>query len=318
MDTMAHPVEALLDPNTDLDRQIEIVSHLNQSQYHGECLFDLVQGFLAHARPVHNPYDQAIDIVGTGGDGYNTLNYSTLSALVLAHCGYPVIKHGNRSATGSCGSFDFLEKAGIDIPETPQQAEAQLRQRHMTFLFAPCFHPLFKRVAEVRRYFARKGEKTIFNLLGPLLNPATIKRMCVGVSEAALLAPYSEVLMARGIEYACIVYGNGFDEFSICDTSSVLFITRGHTREYTFDPGDYGYRLSDPADLQGGDAGRNYQEAAAILNGTLQGPKRDMLVINTAMAMYTAEAFTRNIADCLGDAEAIIGYRTVGILNDNY
>lgn len=286
-------INELLDDETQLNRQIEIVSELNENILHSEVLYDIVRTFLSYAKLVNNPFNNAIDIVGTGGDGKSTLNYSTLSAYAVSASGYPVIKHGNKSATSKCGSFDFLERLGEKIPKTVSEAEQQLKEFHRVFLFAPYFHPIFKNVIEVRKHFAQMGQKTIFNILGPLLNPARPKRMLVGVYQEELIEPFSETLSALGVEYACVVYGNGFDEFSICGTSTYCKIENGKFTRLDFNPKDYGYNLAQEKELYAGNAEQNFNESKALFTNQLHGPKKDMLEINVNFALAIADGFSK-------------------------
>ena len=309
-------VEELINSTTSLDRQIEIIQQLNQKIYHAEALYDIAKVFLAHAKLIHNPFNNAIDIVGTGGDGKNTLNYSTLTAFIISACGYPVIKHGNKSATSKCGSFDFLEKVGEKIPKTVSEAEQQLKSTKKVFLFAPYFHPIFKNVVQARQYFAKLGEKTIFNILGPMLNPARPKRMLVGVYKKSLIQPYSEALSALGVEYGCVVYGNGFDEFSICGTSDYCKIEGGKLSHHQFNPEKFGYTISQESNLYAGNSQQNYKEAIKIFSGNFHGPKKDMLELNASHALAIADGFSKPFENYIKLSKETINYNMVNYFNE--
>jgi len=299
-------IKELLDVNTTLDRQIKIIKNLNKNMLLAETLYDVVRVFLSHAHLIRNPYTDAIDIVGTGGDGKNTLNYSTLSALVVSNSGYPIIKHGNKSATSKCGSFDFLEKICEPIPKDVTEAEDLLNKNKRVFLFAPYFHPIFQNVIKVRKHFSDLGEKTIFNILGPLLNPARPKRMLVGVYKESLIQPYSEVLSALGVEYGCVVYGDGFDEFSVCGTSTYCKINHNKLTTHSFNPMDYGYTIANESQLSGGDSEQNYQLSKKLFSGEIIGPKKDMLELNIAFALYITNGFSTPISKCIQQSKAEI------------
>ncbi|MCF6775946.1 anthranilate phosphoribosyltransferase [Thiotrichales bacterium 19X7-9] len=301
-------IEALLDEEVSLKDKIKIVTALDKFRYDGHALAQIASVFLTKAVQINIPNlpQNTMDVVGTGGDGYSTLNYSTLTALILAQLNVPVIKHGNRASTSRCGSFDFLEMIGIDFPKTPQEVIDSFTKESCAFLFAPYFHPLFKRIVPVRKHFAQLGKKTIFNILGPLLNPARVKRMVVGVYEEALIEPMAIALNELGVEYASVVYGAGMDEFSTCGINHVIQIKQGRLARQSIHPEQLGFKRSKPELLKAGDAYQNVKESLAILNGELMGPKRDMLVINAAAAYSVSTQFELDLADAIKKIEAYL------------
>lgn len=193
-----------------------------------------LQAFAEALRAVSNPFPEAgmaaVDTCGTGGDGASTANLSTLAALLLASMGVPVAKHGNRAATSTCGSADLLESFGYPMDALPEQLLADLRERRFAFLFAPAYHPLLGRLKEIRK---RLGIPTIFNLLGPLLNPARPAYQVLGVARKELLVPMAGALAGLGVTRAFIVHGKdaegrGLDEASIDGTTEIVEVTDGH------------------------------------------------------------------------------------------
>lgn len=249
---------------------------------------DEVVGFArtmrARARQIEVPGDLA-DTCGTGGDGRGTFNISTAAALIVAACGVPVAKHGNRAASGRCGSADVLEALGVDIALPPEGVARCIGQANIGFLFAPAFHPATKFAAIPRREL---GVRTVFNLLGPLTNPARPKYQLLGVSNAGLLDLMAEALLKLGVEAALIVHsGDGTDEISVAGPTMVREVRRGAIQAYDVAPEDFGVARSPADTIRGGDAERN----AAMLLGLLAGetgPARDAAVINAAAALYTA------------------------------
>ncbi|MET7369066.1 anthranilate phosphoribosyltransferase [Streptomyces sp. NPDC005566] len=228
---------------------------------------------------------QVLDTCGTGGDGHDTFNISTTAAIVAAACGVPVAKHGNRSASSACGSADVLEALGVRIDLGPAQAAECLAEVGITFLFAPVFQPAFRYAAEPRREL---GVRTVFNVLGPLCNPAGARYQTLGVSDPALLDVMAEVLHRLGTERALVFCADdGLDELSTCSPSRVVELTGGSTTSYRLDPADLGLAPATLADLRGGDAAANADTVRRILGGET-GPRRDIVLLNTAAALRAA------------------------------
>ncbi|MFZ9035237.1 MAG: anthranilate phosphoribosyltransferase [Francisellaceae bacterium] len=299
-------IDRLLGGVTSEDEQYNIIAIINDEIYTEGVLAELAQCFRKLAITVDNPYEDTIDIVGTGGDGCNTLNYSTLTALAVHELGIHVAKHGNRSATGKCGSFDFLERLKISIPETVAAAESQLKSNGFTFLFAPFFHPVFAKVAAVRKRFAAEGKRTFFNVLGPLLNPAKVKRMVVGVYDKKLLTPYAFALNQLGITHAYIVYGDGLDEFSVCGVNEIIKLEDGVISEFMLHPEQLGFIRSKIDYLQAGDSFQNFEESQALLNNELLGPKQDMFILNLAMAYQVGRGFSMSMEEAVSKVRTAI------------
>jgi anthranilate phosphoribosyltransferase len=228
----------------------------------------------------------AIDLCGTGGDGMGTLNISTAVSFVVAAAGVPVAKHGNRSMSSKSGAADILEALGIKIDLEPKAAEHVLREVGIVFLFAQIHHPAMRHVAKARQAI---GRRTIFNLLGPLANPAGVKRQLVGVFAHEWLMPYAEALQALGCERAMVVHGrDGLDEITTTDITHAAVLADGVVRPLEIAPEDAGLKRADLASLKGGGAQENAAALLALLEGE-NGAYRDIVVLNAAAALMVAE-----------------------------
>lgn len=244
----------------------------------------------------------ALDIVGTGGDQAFTFNISTVSSFVIAAAGIPVAKHGNRSSSSKCGSADVLEELGVNIEASAQRSEAMLEEIGMCFMYAQKYHPSMKHAAPVRK---EMGVRTIFNVLGPLANPANANMQLLGVYDVALVDTMAEVLNQLQMERALVFGGNdGLDEITLTTTSEVAELRDGKVTHFTFDPKDYGFEYCTNEDLVGGEPAENAAIALAILSGE-KGPKRDTVLLNAGMAIYLAnDDYT--IADGIKHAAELI------------
>ncbi|WP_029523146.1 anthranilate phosphoribosyltransferase [Persephonella sp. KM09-Lau-8] len=224
-----------------------------------------------------------VDTCGTGGDKVNTFNVSTITAFVVAGAGAKVAKHGNRSVSSKCGSADIMEALGINIEMPPEKAAKALEEIGLAFLFAPIYHPAMKNVIRQRREI---GVRTIFNILGPLSNPAEAKYQLMGVYDQKLIEPLSRVLVNLGIEKAFVVHGmEGLDEVSITGETLVGEVNEGEINIYTVRPEDFGLKSASLQDIQGGDLGYNLKIALSILEGKDNSPKTDFVAINAAFAL---------------------------------
>lgn len=253
-----------------------------------EEMAGLLRAMLAHAEPV--PVDQAlrdrlVDTCGTGGDRRHTINVSTAAALVVAGAGVPVCKHGNRAASSASGSADVLEALGVVIDLGPEGVARCITEAGMGFCFAPRFHPAMRHAAPVRREL---GVPTVFNFLGPLANPARVRRQVLGVSDPGMAERMAAVLRAEGAERALVVYGHdGLDELTTTTTSTVFELQGGEVRVYAVDPAELGLGPAALADLEGGDAAANAACVRRVLDGE-RGPKRDLVVLNAAAGLVAA------------------------------
>jgi anthranilate phosphoribosyltransferase len=238
----------------------------------------------AHAVPVHAP-EGAIDTCGTGGDAKGTFNISTCAAFVVAGAGVPVAKHGNRSISSRSGSADVLAALGVNIEASPETISRSIAECGLGFMFAPAHHPAMRHVAEVR---AELGTRTIFNLLGPLANPAGTKFQIVGVFAKEWVEPIAQVLGLLGVERAWVVHGSdGLDELTTTGISDVAAIDAGRISIFRISPRNAGLPDARPADLVGGTAVENAAHIRALLNG-MTGPFRDIVLLNAGAALLVA------------------------------
>lgn len=227
-----------------------------------------------------------VDTCGTGGDGASTFNISTIAAVVTAAAGQPVAKHGNRAASGVCGSADLLEAWGVAIELSPQAVAACVRELGIAFLFARSFHPAMRHVAPVR---AQLGIRTAFNILGPLANPAGAAHQVVGVSDARLAPVMAEALARLGKRHSLVFRGDdGLDELTTTGPSRVWEIRDGQVTEWVLDPADLGIPRARLEDLRSGSVAENVAIADAVLAGAA-GPHQDIVALNTAAALYAAD-----------------------------
>jgi len=228
----------------------------------------------------------AIDLCGTGGDGHGTLSISTATAFVVAACGVPVAKHGNRSISSRTGTADVLEILGVRTDLPPSAAQACLHETNFCFLFAPAYHPAMKHVAGVRRAL---GFRTIFNLLGPLANPANVKRQLLGVFARDFVTPIANVLASLGTIDAWVVHGgDGLDEITTTGTTRVAVLHKGTIAERTVTPDDAGLSRTPLDQLKGSDAQFNANALTDLFKDHGQGAYRDIVVLNAAAALIVA------------------------------
>lgn len=234
--------------------------------------------------PVKAPAN-AIDVCGTGGDGHHTLNVSTAVAIVVAACGVPVAKHGNRAASSKAGAADTLEALGLDMTRAGELAERSLQDLGIGFLFAQAHHPALVRLAPIRRAI---GRRTIFNLMGPLANPAGVKRQLIGIARPDYVPVYAEALLRIGTERAMVVSGEeGLDELSLAGGNAVTEIEKGALRSYIVSAADAGLPASPVSAIRGGEAAHNAAELRKLLLGD-PGPYRDAVLFNSAAALMVA------------------------------
>lgn len=239
-----------------------------------------------HALQVEHDLD-VLEIVGTGGDNANSFNISTTSALVAAAGGAKVAKHGNRAASSKCGTADCLEALGVNIKQDPQKAVEMLNEAGMCFLFAQLYHTSMKYVGAVRKEL---GVRTVFNILGPLTNPAGAQRTLIGVYDASLVNPIAEVLMRLGAKRGMVVYGlDRLDEISMSADTLVCEFGAGENKTYTVSPEDFGFEKCDKSELVGGTPQENAAITRGILSGEIQGAKRNAVLMNAGAALYIAD-----------------------------
>ncbi|MBT8762620.1 anthranilate phosphoribosyltransferase [Desulfohalobiaceae bacterium Ax17] len=265
----------------------------------GECADELlaaVEVALGKARLVKDIEGVRIDTCGTGGDGKQSFNCSTAVAFFLADLGYKVVKHGNKAVSSTCGSADVVEALGLPLLKDPEQVKAELEQRSFAFIFAPHFHPAFALIAPIRQEL---GIRTIFNLMGPLLNPARPTHQILGVARPEY-GPLMAKVLARGdVQVAAVVHGaGGFDELTPCGPAQVSLVREGSVKEITLDPQDYGFSRCEPADL----TCENKEEALAMQKEVLSGagPKaiQDMVALNLGLALSLLHS-DKDLKECM-------------------
>ena len=268
---------------------VQMSAYLTALSLKGETIDEITasaSGMRKHCiRLLHNV--DALEIVGTGGDGANTFNISTAAAIITAAAGVPVAKHGNRSASSKCGAADVLEALGVNIHINPEKSAKLLNDIGICFLFAQNYHIAMKYVAPIRRELAIR---TVFNILGPLTNPAGAKMELMGVYDRELVEPLAQVLCNLGVKSAMVVHGeDGLDEISLCAPTIVCEVKNGWTRSYTITPEQFGFERCRQGDLRGGSPDEN----AKILKDVLSGndglkykQKQDAALFNAAAALY--------------------------------
>jgi anthranilate phosphoribosyltransferase len=248
-----------------------------------EEMAGLASAMLAHATPITVP-GPVTDLVGTGGDGAQTVNISTMATIVAASAGIRMAKHGNRAASSACGAADVLEALGVVIDLPPSASSLLAQEIGVAFLFAPLYHPAFRHTGPVRKEL---GVPTAFNFLGPLTNPARPSSLAVGVADPRMGGVLAGVLAARG-NSALVFHGGGLDELTTTGPSHIWVVAGGNVVVTEFDPQSIGIARSSLADLRGGDAEHNAGVIRAVLAGE-RGPVRDIVVLNAAAAIAASE-----------------------------
>jgi len=265
---------------------VQIAGFLVALRMKGETV-DEITGFARTARAMATPIQvdgSLLDTCGTGGDGLATFNISTLSAIVAAACGAKVAKHGNRAASSMCGSADVLEQLGVKIDLGPDGVSRCIEDAGIGFLFAPVFHPSFRFAGVPRREL---GLRTVFNVLGPLCNPAGAKYQALGVADASMAGKMAEVLIRLGVEKAIVFHaGDGMDELSVSGPSFVIEID-GERKEFELDPRELGLAAAPVEAMRGGGPEENARIALEVLEGA-SGPRRDVVLLNGAAALRAA------------------------------
>lgn len=267
--------------------EVQMSAYLTAMSMKGETIDEITASaaaMRAHCVRLLND-KEVLEIVGTGGDGSNSFNISTTSSIVISAAGVPVAKHGNRSASSKCGAADVLEELGVNIHIPPEKSLKCLSEINLCFLFAQNYHLSMKYVAGVRKELSIR---TIFNILGPLTNPAGATMQVLGVYEKDLVEPLTEVISNLGVKSAVVVYGmDEMDEISIGDKTFVCELKDGKTRSYEISPEFFGMECFSKEDIVGGDPKENAQITLSVLNGE-KGPRRNAVLLNSAAGLYVA------------------------------
>ncbi|MDY3619382.1 anthranilate phosphoribosyltransferase [Agathobaculum sp.] len=265
--------------------EVEMATLLTALRMKGETITEITAcAEVMREKGAHiEPRGAVMDIVGTGGDEVGSFNISTTAAFVAAAGGVPVAKHGNRSVSSKSGAADVLEELGVVLNLTPEQNEIVLRDTGICFLFAQGYHKSMKNVAPVRKGM---GERTLFNMLGPLSNPARATMQLLGVYDPKLVRPMAQVLANLGVTRGMVVCGGGMDEASLSGTNKACEIRFGKLHEYEFTAADIGLSPCTVDDLRGGSPAENAQITRDVLVGREQGAKRDIILLNAGLALY--------------------------------
>jgi len=243
------------------------------------------EGMREAARTIAPDREPLVDTCGTGGDDYDTINVSTTSAIVAAGAGVPIAKHGNYSVSSSSGSADVLEEVGVDVEAEPPAVEEAIEDDGIGFMLAPVFHPAMKAVIGPRKEL---GMRTIFNVLGPLTNPAGADAQVVGVYDSALVSTLADALARMDVERALVVHGAGTDEIAIHGETVAAEVDGSSVEEYSLEPTDLGLEEHDIGDIAGGSPEANAADMRGIVEGDVTGAKRDVILANAGAAIYVA------------------------------
>jgi anthranilate phosphoribosyltransferase len=268
-----------------LSEQITALTLFDTQEEITEGLLGALDYFSQYSLPITCAFD-VVDIVGTGGDAIGTFNISTAASLVIASCDVYVAKHGGRSSTSQAGSMDTAEYLGLSSAKNSEEVLKSLEENHYAYLWAPLFNTEFKKFRELRK---KINSPTVFNILGPLLNPLKPKRQIIGVYRKDLVNVVANILNIQGAAHALVVHAyDGLDEFSVSSPSYVTEIKNGIISEYVVHPQDLGIQLSRLPDIIGGTPRKNAQIIIDILSSEIQGPKLDILVLNSAAGLYVS------------------------------
>ncbi len=296
----------IMDGKTTATQNAAFLAALSTKSTRAETI-DEISGCAAamreHATPVVHPGMQVLEIVGTGGDGSNSFNISTTSAFVIAAAGVKVAKHGNRAASSKSGTADVQEALGVNIAQDPAKALELLDKVGFCFLFAQKYHAAMKYVGPIRKEL---GFRTVFNILGPLTNPANPDFFLLGVYDGYLVEPVAKVLDKLGVKNALVVYGEDhLDEVSPSAPTLVCELKNGYYRTTKICPEDFGLARGQKEELVGGTAEENAEITKGILSGTIQGTKRNAVLLNAGLALYAAQAVP-TMADGIAKAAEMI------------
>jgi len=295
---IAEAVEVLLGDGTMEEAKVRFLSAL---AHRGETAGEIAAFALElRARAVDPQIDASrfggvvLDVCGTGADMAHTFNISSCVMFVAAAAGIAVAKHGNRAITSKSGSADVLAALGASIELSSETARRCLEEIGVTFFFAPSFHPAFKKIAPVRKLLAERKQRTVFNILGPLVNPARPTHQIIGIFDRRLVGRYAEVLRLMGLKRAMVVHGDGLDEFSTMGANTVAELWGGRieetTRDFRVPHSELRMIKVKPAELAGGDPAVNAQIVRDVLSGQDRGPRRDIVLLNAAAALVVSEA----------------------------
>jgi anthranilate phosphoribosyltransferase len=276
----------IVDGKLDESRIKEFLLNLNQINFPANAFLGAIQSFRPRCKVVNAPQD-TLDVCGTGGDGLNTLNVSTAVSFVVAACGVIVAKHGNKAISSKSGSSDVLVELGVDVLASNADIESSLKQHNLCFMFAPFHHPAFKNIARIR---SELGVPTIFNFLGPLLNPANSKYQLIGTSKKETMLPMLQAMQASGSKKVFIIHGlDGMDEATISDNSIMYKLENGTISDLqTINPEDYGIKKVPRELIKGGTPAYNASKIISLLDGE-ESAYQHIVLLNSALALMVAD-----------------------------
>ena len=314
-DEMAEVIEQIMEGGA---TPSQIASFLTGLRMKGEAVSEITGAakvMLDKANRISTPNNNAVDLCGTGGDHHGTFNVSTTASFIVAGAGLAVAKHGNRSVSSPVGSADVLEALGANIDYSIEHAQNCLNETGIVFLFAPLYHPAMKNVAVPRKEI---GIRTIFNILGPIANPAGVKHQVIGVYSEALLDPVVKVLRNLGHTNALVIHGSdSMDEFTVTGKTIVAELRDGMVKKYQFDPSDLGLKKRKLDELKGGQSSKeNAEIILSILSGEEKEAKRDISLLNAAAAIYVSDE-NSDMAQALEQAtESLDSVKALSKLNE--
>ena len=282
--TVFNILEALILEDLPLDEQVSFLEELNRFPVTGELLYEAVKVVHRHSKVHLNESMEVLDIVGTGGDRKGLFNISTAAAFILAGAGVPVIKHGNVAVSSRSGAIDMLKALHVNLPKQIPAVYHDFQEAGIAFVFAAYFHPHWAKFKEARRVLAARGERTLFNLLGPLANPFNPKYQAIGVYDATLVEPFAEALRLLGHQ-GMVFSSEGCDELILSDQHQILQVRRGKVQKFELSLAELNLKPSPVENLLGGDPEHNAQIVQRILNNEEMGPKRDVALLNALMGL---------------------------------
>ena len=283
IDDSENAFDQILSQNIEKNKIIDFLIYLSKKGESVDEIFGAVKSIKKKAKIIKG-FKNSFDTCGTGGDGSKTFNISTISAIVTSASGICVAKHGNKAVSSLTGSADVLSELGININLEEKKIIECLKKINLCFLFAPNFHPILKNVADIRKEI---GKRTIFNILGPLLSPVECKKQIIGVYDASILVKVAEVLKKLGTDCAWVVSGNKeYDELTTTGKNYIAEIKNNTIKEFEIDSIELGLEKSKKEDLVGGDSKKNAEIINGILKGDILGAKKDIVLLNSASALY--------------------------------
>lgn len=303
----------LIDEHTADEDRSQIFADLVSQPITPELIADGVTALRQHMVPTD--ITAMLDTCGTGGSGKQTINTSSVVAVLAAACGVTVAKHGNKSASGNCGCFDLLEELGVNIQLSPTEQKALFEELGIVFLFAPLHHPAMRFVGPLRKEY---GSKTVFNLLGPLCNPAGVTHQVVGTGNSEQAELLAKALQKIGTQKSIVLTGDdGLDEATVCSGTQALFVTPDEVHSEHIDPATLGIELADPAEIEGGTPDQNAATFLQILSGQGTAAQNNLVGLNTAFALLASDE-EQDLGTAFARATEVLASGSARTLFDSY